>query len=280
MVLKSRKHRLVSLIVWLTAVLGWGIWSMAQMGDRPDAEPAPGNGIFRTLAGAADFATGTLDGLKVDTAGTPAALVLDPAAGLGAGTDTTGLYNGGNYLYGTFVSPVWNTGVPVDSVVASWCADTPDGTWIEVDARALQGGTWTSYYVMGVWASGTATIKRHNAGNQEDASGKVEVDDLQLKRTASAVQLRALLFTTDPAATPRLRRLSVVATGPRTAPMAAERAAAKPFEAAWGVDLDVPERRQNDFPDGAGWCSPTSLSMLMAFWAGRNGNGAWDRTVP
>jgi hypothetical protein len=53
-----------------------------------------------------------------------------------------------------------------------------------------------------------------------------------------------------------------------------------PFKRAWGKDLPVPERRQNDFPDGGGWCSPTSLSMLMAYWAARTGNDAWDRTVP
>lgn len=211
-----------------------------------------------------------------------AALILDPDSGLSTGTDTDGTYNGGSFLYGTYVSPVYETGLPVDNIVASWSADTPEGTWLQVDARALQGDTWTKYYTMGIWASGTSVVRRHNAGGQEDADGLVDTDNLELKRTASAVQLRATLFTTDASVSPRLRRLSVVATGPGSSSGKAPsgKLSIPPYRRAWGTDLAVPERRQNDFPDGAGWCSPTSLSMLMAYWAGRTGNVVWDGTVP
>jgi len=197
--------------------------------------------VFRTLAGATDFASGTLDRARTDETG---ALILDTAGGLEAGADPAGQYNGGDFLFGTYLSPAWDTGVAVDSVVASWSADTPDGTWLRVDARALQGGVWTRNYTVGVWASGTSVLSRRNGGPQEDENGLVDTDALTLKRSASAVQLSPL------------------------------------WRPAWGTDLAVPERRQNDFPDGGGWCSPASVSMPLAFWAGRAGNDAWDRTVP
>ncbi len=268
--------------------------SVARSLGAPYAMPLPTNGVFRTLAGQADLATGTLVGTRVSPAASgessgragaaaQAAIVLDPGAGLKRGLDLDGQYNGGLYLYGIYDSPVWETGLPVDNIVASWAADTPEGTWLEVDLRARQGDTWTKDYVMGVWASGTGSVRRHNAGNQEDARGLVDTDNLALNQPATAVQVRAILFTTDEAVTPRLRRLSVVATGPAAGTGAAGGTGTSrttSFRQAWGRDLAVPERRQNDFPDGGGWCSPTSLSMLMAYWAGKTGNAAWDRTVP
>jgi len=260
----------------ITALAGASL-SVLLTPTTPAAKPAPGSGIFRTLTGADAFVAGSFDRVKLDEAG---ALVLDPASGLRSGTDCSGRYNGASFLYGTYVSPVWETGTPVDSVVASWSAGTPPGTWLEVEARARQADGWTKYYSLGVWASGTEAIRRHNSGEQEDAQGLVDTDDLKLKQEATAVQLRVTLFTTDPGLTPRLRRLSVVATGPGGRAGGPSVSTAPPHRRAWGRDLPVPERRQNDFPGGGGWCSPTSVSMIMAYWAARTGNEAWDRPVP
>jgi hypothetical protein len=47
--------------------------------------------------------------------------------------------------------------------------------------------------------------------------------------------------------------------------VAASRVAEK---AAWGRMVDVPVRSQADYPEGVDkWCSPTSTTMLLAFWA-------------
>jgi hypothetical protein len=37
--------------------------------------------------------------------------------------------------------------------------------------------------------------------------------------------------------------------------------------AAWGRVIDVPERSQMAYPEGGGWCSPTTISMLLAYWS-------------
>ena len=51
--------------------------------------------------------------------------------------------------------------------------------------------------------------------------------------------------------------------------------------AAWGTVLDVPERSQMVYPNGGPvWCSPTSTSMVMAYWSERLGEPALNRPVP
>ncbi len=48
----------------------------------------------------------------------------------------------------------------------------------------------------------------------------------------------------------------------------------------WGKVLDVPERRQAEYDGGMGWCSPTAVSMVMAYWAALLSRPELDRTVP
>jgi hypothetical protein len=44
-------------------------------------------------------------------------------------------------------------------LVSSWNADTPSGTWIQVEMRGTTNkGATTKWYVMGRWAYGDDTI--------------------------------------------------------------------------------------------------------------------------
>src|SRR5690349_8283011 len=54
---------------------------------------------------------------------------------------------------GALISPVVPVQQPFREAVASWNADTPSGSWIEIDLRARIGGNWTTDYVMGIWTS-------------------------------------------------------------------------------------------------------------------------------
>jgi uncharacterized protein YvpB len=49
---------------------------------------------------------------------------------------------------------------------------------------------------------------------------------------------------------------------------------------AGGEVLPVPERSQMAFPEGGGWCSPTSTSMVLAFWANKLSRADLNKTVP
>ena len=48
-----------------------------------------------------------------------------------------------------------------------------------------------------------------------------------------------------------------------------------------GKDLPVPQRSQMIYPNGGEvWCSPTSLSMVMAYWSSKTGNRNLNKAVP
>jgi hypothetical protein len=49
---------------------------------------------------------------------------------------------------------------------------------------------------------------------------------------------------------------------------------------AWGKLVDAPERSQMIYPNGKALCSPTTVSMLLGYWAGTLNRPELDRPVP
>jgi hypothetical protein len=86
------------------------------------------------------------------------------------------------------------------------------------------------------------------------------------KPAADALQVKVRFMTARPDAVPSLRLAAVaVSTAPRRGAPAPAASAGDP--ARWGKILDVPACTQS-YPDGGeGWCSPTSTSMLVGYWA-------------
>ena len=172
----------------------------------------------------------------------------------------------------TWTGPVFETGFGFSELVASWNADTPSGTWIQVEMRGLTSkSTWTKWYVMGVWAYGDETIHRTSIGHQGDADGYVAIDTFFAKdHPLTQYQLRATLSrNAGVTASPRLRRLGAVASdAPNQKPYIAT-----PFGGTVKT-LAVPQYSQEihagEYPeyDGGGeaWCSPTSTSMVLGYW--------------
>lgn len=180
-------------------------------------------------------------------------------------------YNGGTYLVGEATGPTVALTFPAAEAIASWNADTPPGTWAETLIRASDGSRWTKWYNLGVWASDTSTVERHSVPLQGDADGFVAIDTLVLgkKFVATALQVKVRLFAEDGvAATPTLRNLGLAFSAP--APKKAAAGAGDP--ALWNVTLNVPECSQMVYPDGGTvWCSPTSTSMVLAYWTADTG---------
>jgi hypothetical protein len=165
---------------------------------------------------------------------------------------------------------------PFREAVVSWNATTPAGSWVELRLAARVGGRWTTDYVLGVWADGDQTITRHSVAGQSDGDGRVAVDTLVLAAPAEAYRVTARLFAEPGAPSPRLFGLAVATSDPTAAPAPLE-----PLRAAHGVALDVPRRSQMIYPDGGEvWCSPTSTSMVLAYWAARLDLPGLVETVP
>lgn len=217
------------------------------------------------------FSKWTLSGVTVNTKGS---LQLDPAFDV-AGTDPYppgsyyghNYYNGGSFYVGEATSPEIPASFGFKEAIASWNADTPAGTWIEIQLRAWIAGRWTKWYIMGIWSSDTSTVERHSVNLQGDGDGYVAVDTLMLsdkKVAADAFQLKARLFSSGNNTIPAIRNLSVAfsTTPPKKT---SEMVPGNPVD--WGTLINVPECSQMVYPDGGNvWCSPTSTSMVLGYW--------------
>jgi hypothetical protein len=178
-------------------------------------------------------------------------------------------------------SDVHTTAQPFTSAIVSWNVQTPGGSWIETQLRARVSGRWTSWYDVGHWSRDAGMGHRHSVKAPADADGAVDTDTLVLKKPADAWQVQVVVHPGAAGATATLSLLGVTTDATQRAPVLPQ------DTNAWGVDIDVPERTQriSESPDALGgggdsWCSPTSVSMVMAYWAERTHHPRWDVDVP
>lgn len=180
----------------------------------------------------------------------------------------------------TFLAPadstVWASdwrepGFAFTRLVPSWEAETPEGTWITVEAQARRAsGGETAWYSLGRWAFGDATVKRATVDGQRDADARVDTDTLLASVPLSAYRLRVTLArNAGVSATAVLRSVAAVASAD-----ASVRTGSRSAHTGVVKDLPVPPYSQEvhagEYPeyDGGGeaWCSPTSTTMVLGFW--------------
>ena len=171
-------------------------------------------------------------------------------------------------------SPVIVGRINWDELIASWNADTPDGTYLKIEARALYPVSATKYYTMGLWSSNPTRYPRESVPRQKDDDGSVATDTLTLNRPSVHLQVR-LTLGGDYMMLPKLKFLGLALTDTRTSP-----APLPPNPAAWDRLLPVPERSQMKYPNGKVLCSPTTVSMLLGFWADKLNRPDLDHDVP
>jgi Peptidase_C39 like family len=179
---------------------------------------------------------------------------------------------------GTLTSRVYNS-AHKDTFIPSWNARTPSGTWLQMEMRLRSSRSWTRWWDMGVWARGTDTIKRHSVNGQRAGDWRVLTDTLQSigPLYADAYQYRLTLLSKGAGRTPRVRAIYVTASNSYRNGDVLVGA----NESLWGKDLSVPARSQMIYPNGGEvWCSPTSLSMVMAYWANKTGRRSLNQEVP
>ncbi|KAA9378480.1 peptidase C39 family protein [Microbispora cellulosiformans] len=211
------------------------------------------------------FGPGTREGVK-------AGKTLSFAAPVGtiSYTDALGTKS---WEYARWTGPERPVGFAATELVASWTADVPAGSWLQVEMRGRHAAGQTKWYVLGRWAYGDEDIRRTSLPGQRDADGTVSVDTFVAAagRAITAYQLRVTLYRTPGSAVrPVVRTLGAMAS----AVPDRETVPVSPGGVAWGVELPVPRRSQNvhegHYPqwDGGGeaWCSPTSTTMALGYW--------------
>jgi len=227
---------------------------------------------FHAYTTSADFTApgSSFEGARLTKAG--GAITFGSAAGTLAYSDAYGS-PARTYSYARWSSPWFQTGLGFTELVSSWNATTPAGTWIQVEMQATRdgGATATKWYVMGRWASGDGDIHRHSVGGQGDADGYVAIDTFFAKdHPFTGYRLRVTLFELPHSTAPTVFSVGAVASDmPNANPLVPS-----PLGGAEGIELAVPRFSQEihtgEYPqfDGGGeaWCSPTSTSMILAYW--------------
>jgi uncharacterized protein YvpB len=160
---------------------------------------------------------------------------------------------------GEFVSQVREAEFPFNNAVLSWSAEAPAGANARFELRIRDEGGWSGWYAMGEWSGeGGRSI-----ANQSDGRGRVDVDTLELKSPATALQYRVRLSTSSASASPLVRQVSVVYADLRAG------LAGPPVPRSPGAvrDLEVPSQSQLvQEASVARWiCSATSMAMVLQY---------------
>lgn len=181
-------------------------------------------------------------------------------------------YAGAKWAWARWTSRVVQPGQTFTQLVPTWKVATPPRTQVQVQARVLStAGRYSTWKLMGSWSTRDARIRRTSGGVQRDAVARVSTDTLVASPGVSlkSYQLRVLLLR-KPASrlSPTVRSVQAVASRPVTA-IPATSQKLMPARA-----LSVPRYSQmthrGQYPQfgggGQAWCSPTSLSMVLAYY--------------
>ena len=148
--------------------------------------------------------------------------------------------------------------MPFDTFVLSFCADTPKGTSVEVQARVrLAGGELSGWFSWGLWSP---FIDRHSINSADDLAA-LDTDTLTVKggRLADGVQVRALLNANAEGQTPVLHSVHLAVKNTQAAcdePLRAHRDAYAPTP-CYSQMVRAPRI-------GGVICSATTIAMLLA----------------
>lgn len=190
-----------------------------------------------------------------------------------AGTTTVA---GKSIEWSSWMAPWVTPAHAFTELVPSWKALTPRGTYVSVQVRArTTDGKLTSWQSFGRWTSHNfENFRRSEAGSQADGLSTVATDTL---RAATGVRFASYALNVrlgrlvDSSSTPAVDSLGAVASQLASAvpPVSSPLLGAK--------TLSVPSYSQmihrGQYPQygggGQAWCSPTSLSMVLAYYGKR-----------
>jgi len=158
--------------------------------------------------------------------------------------------------------------------ILSWTASAPAGAGLTFEVRGIYPDHTTRWYTLAYWTEDQELGRRESRDHQRDADGDVQTDTLILKRPGARLQIRVTERSGPNGDWPRVGRLDLVTSTPG---LPSPRPSS---QTAWGSALAVPIRAQGDYEGGNVLCSPTSLSMLLAYWAKQLDQPALDHDVP
>jgi len=178
-----------------------------------------------------------------------------------------------SYDMGSWTSTMFSTGFGFTELVSSWIARTPSGTFIRVYMSADRGnGTSTKWYTMGIWASDDGDIYRRSVGGQGDGDGYIAIDTFFAKdHPMTGYRLKLELYrATGSTVSPSVTRIGAVASDPVNTKPYLPSVTTMTATKVLTVPAYAQETHSGEYPQydsgGEAWCSPTSTSMVVAYW--------------
>jgi hypothetical protein len=175
----------------------------------------------------------------------------------------------------TLTSPELPTEIAAKEIVVSWNVSAPKESGLKVEAMAKCGERETRWYTLGLWSPDGKTFPRESVKAQKDGDGNVETDILVLNKPAEMVKVRVTLHAAPDGRPPILKFLGVSLADTTETPPERES-----NREVWGKEVVVPGKPQSGWPGASGWCSPTSVSMALAYWAKKLDRPELDIPVP
>ncbi|MQY10562.1 hypothetical protein SRB5_06730 [Streptomyces sp. RB5] len=272
----TASRRTVLAAALAAAAAGATVSTPASAAPRAGA-PAPGRvgalSDYHGWATAPAWLSGRHEGTKLVGGFRPGITVRRPQGSVEYTDPHTGTT--ATWDYATWTSPSYTLAVPATEIVPSWNADTPAGTWIQVELQGTYNdGTATPWYMMGRWAAGDGDIRRTSQDDQSDGKSSIWTDTFAIDDAATGLRLvdyrlRVTLYSKPGSgAAPTVWRLGAMGSD---VPDRFEVPASQPGLAR---ELLVPRYSQNvhvgQYPEydngGEAWCSPTSSEMIIEYW--------------
>ncbi|XUL86824.1 peptidase C39 family protein [Streptomyces galilaeus] len=241
-----------------------------------DSDRAPTLVDYHAWTAYEDWCGGTAKGTRA-VPGLRPGLVIGTALG---SVDYTDPHTGRTaaWEYATWTSSVHKLPVPATEAVASWNAQTPAGTWIQVELRGTYSdGTDTPWYVMGRWAAGDQDIRRTSVDDQKDGRSAVwtdtfAIDDATTGLRLASYRLRLTLYRKPGTElTPTVWRLGAMGSDIPdrfTVPASTPGLAGELIVPRYSQEIHTGQYPEYD-NGGEAWCSPTSSQMIIEYWGGR-----------
>lgn len=223
---------------------------------------------FARWTSTADFASGTSTGIAAQPGkitqgkGTTIQTYDDPRVSGGAK----------KYHSGYWTSPWQTTGFAAKTLIPSWNATAPKGSWIRVLVRVRSGSTIGSWDSVARWAPNTTHIRRASYSSQADDLARLSTDTIVANTGKSFTGWQVRVQLMRPGGT--LDRPTVYAVGGVAANYSTRTATTSATTMTATKELAVPRSSQmihtGEYPQwgggGEAWCSPTSTSMVMRYF--------------
>ncbi len=178
------------------------------------------------------------------------------------------------YDESSWTSPTVDPDFGLTELVSSWNAHTPGGSWVETSVQGVaDDGSTSKWYVLGRWADDDAAFHPTSVGGQADDLATVSVDTLVALNDHTFDRYRVKVSLLRPQGSSAAPSVDLVGAMASSVPDTKKHPAPPTTMTATKV-LDVPtysqENHVGDYPQwdngGEAWCSPTSTSMVVAYW--------------